>query len=122
MKKLIIAYAILIIPVIYSCGNATSRESSNNTTPYEQFHVVFSGNPSVEEIQNLMDAIIDQYGMENTDKLKHQIASALLSMRNESAIGVTEMDIMKYMYQNPKLDKPLPNAIAEASFILEKTK
>ena len=116
------AIVVLMVASFVGCTNVEPKSDSDSVPVYEQFQTVFKGNPRAEEIQKLMDAIIEQYGMENTDKLKNQIASALLGMSNDSAVGVTEMDIMKYMYQNPQLAKPLPTAIAEAAFILEKIK
>ncbi len=143
MKRFLVL-AILIVIIIYVVGLITNRKKTEvsledkssyqsiggstgtdvpvSTVPaYEQFSVVFKGNPSVEKIQLLMDAILDQYSLEHTEINKQKIGSALVAMSQKSPIGTTEMQILKYMYQNPDLVDTPPVAIAKASVILDKT-
>lgn len=105
-------------PVAYDDKSSSYKEQ---TPAYEQFHVVFKGEPEVQDIQKLMDAILDQYQMEKTELNKHKFGSALLKMQQTSPTGVSEMQIMKYMYQNSDASTPLPTAIGKAAYILEMT-
>lgn len=46
----------------------------------------------------------------------------LVALRKESAVGVTEMEILKHMYQNGDASKDIKMQAAESMLILEQTK
>lgn len=84
-------------------------------------HSVFQGEPDTESISKLMNAVLDQYKMEQSEENEEKFGSALLSMRQRSAVGVNEMQILKYMYQHPNTAVTLPTQIGTVATILETT-
>ncbi|KIO79001.1 hypothetical protein TH53_00525 [Pedobacter lusitanus] len=61
---------------------------------YEMLHEVFEGKPERAAIKKLMTEINDQ--VQHLRNL-NWCGSTLLSMKKSSAIGVTEMQILKHM-------------------------
>jgi hypothetical protein len=114
----------LLLFLLFSCTSQEERrkEYIENTPAYEQFHTIFKEEPSAEDIGKLMDAILDQYHMEHTEKNKQRLGSVFYDLRTKSAIGITEMQLMKYVYQNynPKEDFVL--CASKAAVVLEYTK
>lgn len=119
MRKLLLLF--ILSGSLMSCANEAQIANEEKPPAYEQFHDVFRGSPEVQDIQNLMDAILDQYQMEKNELNKQKFGSALLKMQQISPTGITEMEIMKYMYQHPDTSLSLPTAIATATAILEQT-
>ncbi|WP_299288465.1 hypothetical protein [uncultured Mucilaginibacter sp.] len=120
MKKLLLL--LFLLPLFYSCGSDDSSESTENITAYEKMHVVFTDKPSEETISKLMNPILTNYSLPIDEEHEEKFASALVSMKQQSAVGVTEMEILKYMYQHPDASSSLPEAIGKAATILEMRK
>lgn len=76
-----------------------SLSTDENSSVYKM-HVVFKGEPDEESIKKLIEAVMIKYHMPiNEDNALH-VGNMLMTLSNESAVGVTEMDILKDMYQN----------------------
>jgi DNA-directed RNA polymerase subunit RPC12/RpoP len=90
--------------------------------PYEVMSTIFIGNPQKEQVQPLMDAVLRKYRYELTDDMRLKVANMLFSLRKESAVGVTEMDILKHIYQRGSSDIGLADQAAISSVALESTK
>jgi len=126
--------------VFMSCGNNASSTESTDTAlvgggitdqsaivntgksadeAYEMLHVVFEGNPEKVALKRLMSAVMAKYDIvENYENL-NRCGSALLSMKKSSAIGVTEMQILKHMYQYGDATQSFPNQAAISAVLLE---
>lgn len=145
MKKQLLTLLIISTSILYSCGNnelngnssknitETSGTGSSNTSSiintaksseeaYEMLHVVFYGKPELETIKKLMGAVMAKYNIEENYENLNRCGSALLSMRNSSAVGVTEMEILKHMYQHGDVSQKFPNQVAISATILEQIK
>jgi len=60
-------------------------------------HEVFKGKPERAATKKLMTAVMTRYNIEENHENLDRCGSALLSMKKSSAIGVTEMQILKHM-------------------------
>jgi len=89
---------------------------------YNMLHVVFEGEPDINVIKKLMKAVLDKYGLEENYEILNRTGSALLTLRQSSAVGVTEMEILKHMYQLGDAKKTFPNQAAISATILEQYK
>jgi len=86
---------------------------------YEMLHVVFEGNPDKEALKRSMSAVMAKYGIDENYENLNRCGSALLSMSKSSAIGVTEMQILKHMYQQGDAAQSFPNQVAISAVLLE---
>ena len=62
-------------------------------------HVVFESNPARGAIKKLVRAVMTKYNIEENYENMNRCGLALLIMKKSSTIGVTEMQILKHMYQ-----------------------
>jgi len=132
MKKLIIGLlvvfgVIILLGKIFGGSDKRTEAQINNdavnsTPAYEQFHSVFKGEPETEDISKLMDGILDQYHMEHTEINKQKLGSVFYSLRTKSAIGISEMQLMKYAYQNYDPKDSFVVCASKAAVVLEYTK
>lgn len=88
---------------------------------YEMLHVVFEGNPDRTAIKKLMTAVMTKYNIDENYENLNRCGSALLSMKKSSAIGVTEMQILKHMYQYGDAVQTFPNQAAISATLLEQS-
>lgn len=89
---------------------------------YDTLHVAFEGYPDEKRMQGLFEAVLLHYKMPVTTENVKGLGSLLISLRKQSKVGVTEMDILQHIYQNKNSKFDLPTQ-AEFSFnIIEKTK
>jgi hypothetical protein len=125
-------FVILLSSIIFA---ACSNKENTSTTPhikedivnssksadeaYDMLHVVFAGEPEKESIQKLMSPVMKSYGLEENYENLNRCGSALLSMRKSSAIGITEMEILKHMYQHGSTSNPFPTQAAISALYLE---
>jgi hypothetical protein len=106
MKKIFLMLNILIFisVVIISCGGKEeSKESLTEQEKIEQsygmMHTAFEGNPEIEEFKPMLDDVMTTYGYEINEKNLNAVGSALLELKKASKVGVTEMEILKHIYQ-----------------------
>lgn len=139
--------AIIIASVLLtSCSNSSStdyssspsNESSNSTTPsyttpertsssnekdpYEMMQVAFEGSPEFSKIKPMLEAVLEKYDLPKTDEYRLKVGSMLVSLRKASAVGVTEMEILKHIYQNGSNKISLPDQAGLSATLLETSK
>lgn len=139
--------AIIIASVVLtSCSNSSStdyssspsNETSNSTTPsytttertsssnekdpYEMMQVAFEGSPEISKIKPMLEAILEKYDLPKTDEYRLKVGSMLVSLRKASAVGVTEMEILKHIYQNGSNKISLPDQAGLSATLLETSK
>ena len=105
--------------------NSITESELKNKTTVDAYVIItgsFEGNPSKSQVQPMLEDVMKSHGLEITDENINKTSSALVSMRLDSKIGVTEMEILKHVYQNGSPDQPLPTDIAISAYYLEKTK
>ena len=92
-----------------SSTTTESSTSSENTQPnaYGMMEVAFEGNPSTNEIQPMMEEVMKNYKLEVNEENLQKVASMLVSLRKESKVAVTEMEILKNIYQKGDRNVPL---------------
>jgi len=94
----------------------------NEPEPYEKIHIAFEGFPNIEVIKPLLESVMTRYNIiiNNDNILK--CANVLITLKNDSKVGVTEMDILKHIYQKgtSKIDYATQAAISYT--YLESTK
>lgn len=103
-------------------GNKTSNIVDTGKSADEAFEmlpIVFEGNPSLESVKKLLSAVMDKYHLEVNYENINRCASAVLSLREASAVGVTEMDLLKHMYQQGDDRLSFPNQAGVSATILE---
>ena len=107
-----------------STTTTESSTSSENTQPsaYEMMEVAFEGNPSTSEIQPMMEEVMKNYELEVNEENLQKVASMLVSLRKESKVAVTEMEILKNIYQKGDRNVPLTTQAAISLMNLEQTK
>jgi len=66
---------------------------------FEMLPIVSEGNPSLESVKKLLSDVMDKYHLEVNYENINRCGSAVLSLREASAVGVTEMELLKHMYQ-----------------------
>jgi hypothetical protein len=73
--------------------------NSNTDDAYEKIHVAFEGMPNIEDVKPLLEEVMSRYNLPVTNQQVLKCANVLVVFHNESKVGVTEMDILKHMYQ-----------------------
>jgi len=122
MKKLLLLIGVCAIAPIVSLEKSYGVELTQQQDPYYIMSVAFVGRPKEDVIKPLMEAVMKRYQLSiNRDNLL-KCASALVSLRKESTIGVTEMQILKHMYQKGVSKTTFPKQAALSASILELTK
>lgn len=66
-------------------------------TPFEAMELAFEGNPSQRQIRAALDPVMEQFDLPLTDENYERAGSTLVSLRQSSEKGVTEMDILAEM-------------------------
>ena len=100
----------------------TSGSGISNMNAYEVMETAFEGYPSKEKIKPMLEEVMKRYGMPvNNENLLHA-ANVLVAMKNESKVGVTEMDVLKHIYQHGSASGDYVTNIAISATILEQTK
>jgi len=90
--------------------------------PYEMMHVAFEGEPEIDKIKPLIETILERYKMPINDEFRLKVGSMLIDLRKNSKVGVTEMDILKHIYQNYTPNISLPDQAGLSSTLLENSK
>lgn len=104
----------------YSTPEWTS--SSNEKDPYEMMQVAFEGSPEISKIKPMLEAVLEKYDLPKTDEYRLKVGSMLVSLRKASAVGVTEMEILKHIYQNGSNKISLPDQAGLSATLLETSK
>lgn len=104
----------------YTTPERTS--SSNEKDPYEMMQVAFEGSPEISKIKPMLEAVLEKYDLPKTDEYRLKVGSMLVSLRKASAVGVTEMEILKHIYQNGSNKISLPDQAGLSATLLETSK
>lgn len=99
-----------------------TKELNAQKDPYEIMHVVFEGSPDASSVKKMMEPVIIRYNMPQNDDTRLKIANMLLGLRKQSAVGVTEMDLLKHIYQHGYDKVTLAQQAGISATILESTK
>lgn len=83
----------------YNINNICNSGETKITDPtaVEMMTDVFEGNHTTIKVKDKMDAVMNAYKVEITERNYEKCGSALVSMRK--ATGVTEMDIIEHMLE-----------------------
>ncbi len=74
------------------------RSSLADKDPYEVMHVAFEGSPAISKIKPMVEAIMERYNMPKTNDNILKVGNMLVSMRQSSTVGLTEMELLKHIY------------------------
>jgi len=111
-----------------STAPSTQSPSSSSTSsiadkdPYEVIHIAFEGFPDKEEVQPMLEAVMKRYGMTVTNDNIIKVGNMLVTLRQDSKVGVTEMEILKHIYQKGSSSITLPEQAGVSSVLLEQSK
>lgn len=121
MKKAIKRAGGIIFGVmlLIGCGN---EENAEKLTSYEIMESAFVDYPTESEIKPMMESVMKTYSMQITEDNLLKVANMLVSLRKNSKVGVTEMDILKHIYQNKTSNVPLAEQAAISFTYLEMSK
>lgn len=117
----------------YESSSSTSPSTSTTTPssstskiadkdPYEVIHIAFEGFPDKEEVQPMLEAVMRRYDMPVTNDNILKVGNMLVVLRKESKVGVTEMEILKHIYQKGSSSITLPEQAGISSVLLEQSK
>jgi hypothetical protein len=90
--------------------------------PYEMMHVAFEGSPEISKIKPMLEAVIEKYDLPKTDEFRLKVSSMLVSLRKASETGVTELEILKHIYQHGSNNISLPDQAGLSATLLETSK
>jgi hypothetical protein len=125
MKKLILLVSAFVLCGSYTAAIAKETPSTysiQQASAYEMMETVFIGKPRKSTIQPLIEAVMKRHGLTVTEQNLIGVSSALVSLRKESAVGVTEMDILKHMYQKGNSKNDMVTQMGTSAAILEYSK
>lgn len=107
-----------------STSSATSQSSSSiaDKDPYEVIHIAFEGFPDKEVVQPMLEEVMKRYNMAITNDNILKVGNMLIVLQKESKVGVTEMEILKHIYQKGSSSITLPEQAAISSLLLEQSK
>lgn len=111
-----------------SAQNASSREVNltqipgDNSNAIEKIHIAFDGMPDEESVKKLIEAVMHRYGIIINNENTLRVANVLVTLKNESKVGVTEMDILKHIYQKGTNQLQFSEQAALSATILETNK
>lgn len=128
----------LIVAFSFGCGNSheeteeekvdrlvkerlDKKAAFDRTDPYDIILTTFEGGPIKSEVQPMLESVMATYKYEITRENIIKVANMLLELRQASKVGVTEMDILKHIYQKGSVNDLSVQAAISATF-LEKTK
>lgn len=125
--KLNFVATIILVAILTSCSSDSSTyKSSGNSSvsvpekdPYEIMTVTFKGFPEIENIKPMLESVMETYNFAKTDDNRLKIANVLISLRKESAVGVTEMEILKHIYQHGSNKLTFPEQAGISATLLE---
>jgi hypothetical protein len=104
-----------------SSVGTTSSSSEANQIVYQEMSIVFKGQPSISEIQPLMEAVLEGYNLEPNQENLSRVSSMLIGLSDKSKVQVTEIDILKHMYQQGSRDIHITEQAAFSFVYLERT-
>lgn len=127
--------ALVVLAFFTSCTcsspsdkSVSERSSSNSSSnpsekdPYEIMHIAFEGSPEIDEIKSLLEVVMDNFSFPKTDENRLKLANGLVVLRKASTVGVTEMDILKHIYQHGTNKISLAEQLGLSATILETSK
>lgn len=114
--------SLLVLILLFSNGLINQAKGQNRTTAYEMMTAVFIGHPSISKIKPLMEGVMEKYKLPNTEENRKKVSSMLVALRERSAVGVTEMEILKHMYQKGNPNIKITEQAGISFTILEHTK
>lgn len=118
MKKLLL-FAMIMMALFSCTGENKTTESAD---AYTMMETAFEGYPRKSEIQPIMQKVMQMYGYPETEENLQKFGSVLISLRKNSVLGITEMDILKHVYQFGSTDITFDQQAAISSVYLEKYK
>jgi uncharacterized protein YpuA (DUF1002 family) len=122
MKKIFSILTLTTLLLTFSCSDSNNNSTSKTPTAYEMMEVAFENYPSKNDIQPMMESVMTRYELEINENNLQKVASMLVSLRKASKVGVTEMELLKHMYQNGSDKISLPDQAGLSATILETTK
>lgn len=84
--------------------------------------VVFEGEPDEKVLRPMMEYVMNRHNMAITAESVMRVGDALFVLRKASLVGVTEMDILKFVYQKGSTKLTLDQNFALAATLLETSK
>lgn len=103
-------------------NEVTEEAKTDEEDPYYMMHIAFEGMPEIEDFKPQLDVVMERYGMEINRGNLLKVANALVVMRKESKVGVTEAEILKHVYQKGTSKITIAEQIGLSATILETNK
>jgi hypothetical protein len=94
----------------------------NASEPYEKIHIAFEGFPDIESVKPLLEAVMKRHNITINNENILKCANVLVVFKNDSKVGVTEMEILKHIYQKGSSSIDYPTQAAVSYTYLETTK
>lgn len=94
----------------------------NADDAYGKIHIAFEGMPDTEKVKPLLEAVMNRYNIVINNDNVLRCANVLVVLKKDSKVGVTEMDILKHMYQSGSSSVDYATQAAISATYLEQTK
>jgi hypothetical protein len=96
--------------------------AGNADEAFEKIHIAFGGMPDIEKVKPLLEAVMNRYKIVINNDNVLKVANVLVALKNESKVGVTEMEILKHIYQNGLTGVDYPTQAGLSAGLLEQYK
>lgn len=116
--------ALITLAMAFSSCNSSTKCShqTREDSIYLSMHETFVGKPDTAIIKPLVKRLLAKYGSELFDDDPAMLGQMTTEFRKMSVVGVTEMDILKHIYQHGDRCEPLDKNIVMSYMRLEKRK
>jgi len=96
--------------------------TGNTDEAYEAIHYAFEGMPDIEVVKPLLVEVMNQYKIVINNKNTLICSDVLIAMKHRSKVGVTEMEMLKHMYQHGDRNIDFATQLAVSATYLESIK
>lgn len=106
----------------YNSNSLHDGIAGNANDAYEKIHIAFEGMPEIDKVKPLLETTMSRYNIIINNENVLKCANVLVALKNDSKVGVTEMDILKHMYQKGSSNVDYATQAAISATHLEQTK
>jgi hypothetical protein len=94
----------------------------NSDEAFDKIHIAFEGMPETGKVRPLLEAVMNRYKIVINNDNVLKVANVLVALKNDSKVGVTEMEILKHIYQTGSTSIDYSTQAAISAGLLEQYK
>lgn len=117
----------LLFSFFKSCGKTQDKPKdefslTTQEDAYKKIETIFKGSVIKKDIQPMLEDVMTRYKIAINNENLLKTASKLIYMSNKSKVNVTEMDILKHMYQYGNSNETFDSQLLKSFGITETIK